>query len=415
MILRIKHPEKIFNDVYFKNLKNNYGTQIYFGGASSGKSYFILGQRTVLDVLISNRNFLIVRNVARTNRHSTFNEVLKGIANFNLTDYFKINKSEMTITAFNGNQILFAGLDDVEKLKSITPAKGVITDIIIEEATEIRYDAFKQLTKRLRGKSDVKKRITLMFNPIYQTHWIYKEFFQGWVDDKEEFINKGRDLYILKTTYRNNKFLTADDIERIESETDPYYRDVYIEGNWGILGNVIFRNWKAEDTSKYNFDRYINGLDFGFANDPAAFVRMSFDRKRNRLFILEEIYATGLDNEELAKLIKEKIGSELVTCDSAEPKSIQELRKYGVNARGAKKGKGSLETGYKFLQKLEIIIDPKCQNTINEFTVHKWKENKNGEALPIPEDKDNHAIDAIRYGIEDEIIENTYIEEEMEW
>ncbi|AEX84770.1 terminase [Marinitoga sp. 1135] len=415
MILRIKHPEKIFNDVYFKNLKNTYGTQIYFGGASSGKSYFILGQRTILDVLTSNRNFLIVRNVARTNRHSTFNEVLKGIANFNLTDYFKINKSEMTITAFNGNQILFAGLDDVEKLKSITPAKGVITDIIIEEATEIRYDAFKQLTKRLRGKSDVKKRITLMFNPIYQTHWIYKEFFQGWVDDKEEFINKGRDLYILKTTYRNNKFLTADDIERIESETDPYYRDVYIEGNWGILGNVIFRNWKVEDTSKYNFDRYINGLDFGFANDPAAFVRMSFDRKRNRLFILDEIYATGLDNEELAKLIKEKIGSELVTCDSAEPKSIQELRKYGVNARGAKKGKGSLETGYKFLQKLEIIIDPKCQNTINEFTVHKWKENKNGEALPIPEDKDNHAIDAIRYGIEDEIIENTYIEEEMEW
>ncbi|NUU96754.1 PBSX family phage terminase large subunit [Marinitoga sp. 1138] len=415
MILRIKHPEKIFNDVYFKNLKNTYGTQIYFGGASSGKSYFILGQRTILDVLTSNRNFLIVRNVARTNRHSTFNEVLKGIANFNLTDYFKINKSEMTITAFNGNQILFAGLDDVEKLKSITPAKGVITDIIIEEATEIRYDAFKQLTKRLRGKSDVKKRITLMFNPIYQTHWIYKEFFQGWVDDKEEFINKGRDLYILKTTYRNNKFLTTDDIERIESETDPYYRDVYIEGNWGILGNVIFRNWKVEDTSKYNFDRYINGLDFGFANDPAAFVRMSFDRKRNRLFILDEIYATGLDNEELAKLIKEKIGSELVTCDSAEPKSIQELRKYGVNARGAKKGKGSLETGYKFLQKLEIIIDPKCQNTINEFTVHKWKENKNGEALPIPEDKDNHAIDAIRYGIEDEIIENTYIEEEMEW
>jgi phage terminase large subunit len=411
MELAISNSEEYFNPVYLKNLTNQTPTQIYFGGSSSGKSFFILGQRTVIDVLTTDRNYLIVRNTAKTNRHSTFNEVLKGIRtlesqNGNI-ELFKVNKSEMTITAINnGNQILFSGLDDVEKLKSITPKKGVITDIVIEEGTEINYSAYKILTTRLRGRSRVKKRITWLFNPIYGGHWIFKDFFKGrWNDNKKELVEK--DLYILKTTYEDNNFLEPDDIERLlrEAGNDPYYRDVYVKGNWGVIGNLIFKNWEALDLSDYKFDRFENGLDFGFSNDPSAFVRVHINQEKKELYILDEMFATGLDNEELAGILKEKIKHEPIVCDSAEPKSIAELRKYRLNASGAKKGPGSLNTSYRFLQKFKIIIDEKCQNIINEFSTHKYKEDKDGNPLPVPEDKNNHGIDAIRYAIEKYILD----------
>jgi len=400
----IKNSHKAFNPYFRKNLTNTTPNQIYFGGASSGKSFFILAQRTPLDVLRTDRNFLIIRNVAKSNRNSTFNEIRKGIFGMGLSRAFTINKTEMTITCVNGNQILFAGLDDVEKLKSITPEKGVITDVVIEEGTEIKRSAYKQLTKRLRGTSKSKKRMTMMFNPIYQTHWIYKDFFQGnWIDSEFEYTDSG--LYIQKSTYRDNQHLEDDDIERIESETDSYYRNVYNDGNWGVLGNTIFKNWHVEDLSemKKTCDKKKNGLDWGFSNDPNAYVSMHLDIQRKKLYILDELFVKGIDNEELAKLLKPRIGSDILICDSAEPKSVKELRKYGIMALSAKKGPGSIETGYKFLGKFEIIVDVNCQNVINELTIHKWKEDKNGDALPIPMDRDNHGIDAIRYALESEI------------
>lgn len=399
------------NDIYLEQFENDTPTQIYFGGSSSGKSYYILAQRTIIDILTSDRNFLIVRKVGATNRNSTFNQVKKGIYEFDLDKYFKINKSEMTITCIrNGNQILFAGLDDVEKLKSVTPEKGVITDIIVEEATEISYNDYKQLTKRLRGKSTAKKRLTMMFNPIHQTHWIYKEFFANkWNETKTEYSDSM--LYILKSTYLDNKFLEPDDIERIESETDEYYIDVYLKGNWGIVGDVIFKRgtgkgtWRVEDLSeiKKTWDRFLNGLDFGFSEDPAAFTRMGFDKKRKILYIFEDFGVLGFDNEQLAEKLRPIIADEIITCDSAEPKSIKELRKYRINARGAAKGKGSIKNGYRFLKGLEIIVDPSCQGSINELSIHKNKQDRNGVSLGIPEDKNNHFLDSCRYGIESEI------------
>ena len=403
--------ERLVNPIYLNQISNETPTQIYFGGSSSGKSYFVLAQRTIVDIMTADRNFLIVRKVGATNRNSTFNQVKKGISEFNLDKYFKINKSEMTITCLhNGNQILFAGLDDVEKLKSITPAKGVITDIIIEEATEISYNDYKQLTKRLRGQSTAKKRITMMFNPIHQTHWIYLHFFADkWNPDTKEYSDEN--LYILKTTYHDNDFLESDDVARIESETDPYYIDVYNNGNWGVVGDLIFRRgtgkgyWRVEDLSEFKktCERFWNGLDFGFSDDPAAFNRMHYDRKNKRLYILDDFAVTGLDNEELADKIRPFVDRELVTCDSAEPKSIKELRKYRINARGAAKGKDSIKTGYRFLKGLEIIIDQSCQSTINEFSIHKNKQDRSGVSLNFPEDKNNHNVDSIRYGIESEI------------
>ncbi|MBQ8044333.1 MAG: PBSX family phage terminase large subunit, partial [Clostridia bacterium] len=169
--------DMFINNVYLPFLYDDTRTQIFFGGSSSGKSVF-LGQRVVLDILGGERNYLITRNIGGTIEKSVFNQVMKTIYENNLTKEFSVNRSTYTITCLrNRKQILFSGLDDVEKLKSITPIDGPITDVWMEEATESSYEAYKQLNKRLRGRSKVKKRVILSFNPIPQDHWIYNEFF----------------------------------------------------------------------------------------------------------------------------------------------------------------------------------------------------------------------------------------------
>ncbi|WP_211289570.1 hypothetical protein SPSIL_015080 [Sporomusa silvacetica DSM 10669] len=394
---------KVINPVYLPYLNNETRTQIYFGGSSSGKSYF-LAQRAVLDVISGGHNYLIVRKVARTLSKSVFNEITKAIGFLKLTPYFTINKSDLVITCVNGYQILFAGLDDVEKIKSITPAKNVVTDIWIEEATETDYDDIKQLNKRLRGKSLVKKRLILSFNPVYQTHWIYVEYFAGkWEESKNCYSND--DLSILKTTYRDNKFLMPDDIRELENETDPYYKAVYSDGKWGVLGHVIFKNWRTEDLSEKAkpFSMFQNGLDFGYAADPAAPTHNHFDRKNMTLYILDARYCYEMTNDLLAAEIKNMIDRQVITCDCAEPKSIKELRQHGVTAIAAKKGKDSVNFGIQWLQKLQIVIHYTLKEAINEFTVYKWREDKDGNVLPEPIDKNNHIIDSIRYALENEM------------
>jgi phage terminase large subunit len=394
---------KVFNPVYLeRGLRNQHRYQIYYGGSSSGKSVF-LAQRCVLDVFDGKRSYLVVRNVARTVRQSCFNEIVKQISEFKLAAYFNINKSDMVITCLpNRKQILFAGLDDTEKIKSITPHDGVITDIWVEEATECSQKAVKQLDKRLRGVAQVAKRLTLSFNPILRSHWIYQEYFDIWEDDKTYVESKRRNLSILKTTYKDNRFLMADDIASLENETDSYYYEVYTLGNWGVLGAVIFRNWRVEDFSdiERTFAHFDHGLDWGFGVDPFAYVKVHYDKTRKRLYVCDEVCAVGLLNEESATLIKPYAGRSRVVCDSAEPKSVEEIRRHGINAVSAEKGPGSVEHGIKFLQGLDIIIHPRCQQAKNEFASYKYKEDKNGEALPVPLDKDNHTIDAIRYALE---------------
>jgi phage terminase large subunit len=172
-----------------------------------------------------------------------------------------------------------------------------------------------------------------------------------------------------------------------------------------VLGDVIFTNWKVKDLSqeRKTFDNIRNGLDFGFGADPVAFNRMHYYKKRKRLYILDEFNGHGLTNPQLAKEIKPIVGNERVVCDSAEPKSIMELRNldaHKINAVGAMKGPDSVNFGIQWLQQQEIIIDKRCQNTINEFQSYQWKKNAAGETLRIPVDKDNHHIDGIRYAME---------------
>lgn len=404
MAINLEIDPAVFNDIYIKyQFYNNNRYQIYFGGSSSGKSVS-LAQRTVLDVLGGKRNYLVVRNVQSTIKRSCLNEITKAINSFNLREYFDINKTDMIITCnLNDMQVLFCGLDDVEKVKSITPKKGVITDIWVEEATECEKSDIKQLDKRLRGRADVVKRLSLSFNPILQDHWIYEEYFGIWEDNKQ-YVEKDN-VSILKTTYKDNRFLTPDDIAALENETDKYYYEVYTLGNWGVLGAVIFKNWRVEDFSdiEKTFDNYRHGIDWGFAEDPFAYIKSHYDKTRKRLYICDEIEAVDLLNSQSAPMVKEKAGRDRVICDSAEPKSVAEYKTLGVNAKGAKKGKDSVEYGIKFLQGLEIIVHPRCKNFKREISKYKYKEDKDGNVLPIPVDKDNHLIDALRYAMEDDM------------
>lgn len=387
------------NSAYLPFMCDETRMQIFFGGSSSGKSRF-LAQRCVVDVYNGGRNYLIVRKVAGTIRRSCFNEILKVINDWGLAKDFTVLQQDMLITCNNGYQILFAGLDDVEKLKSITPAKDVLTDVWIEEATETEPGDLKQLEKRLRGFSKFKKRIVLSFNPILQDHWIYSEYFGHW--DETKTIYKTETLLILKTTYKDNSFLSDDDVWALENEKDKYWYQVYTLGNWGSLGGVIFLNWRVQDLDEIykNTHKFCNGLDFGFAKDPAAMVHASYDRSRLTLYIFREVYEIGMTNDLLASAVKNVIGSQTVVCDSSEPKSIQELRNHGVSACPANKGKDSVLFGIQWLQQIQIIIDPRCVRTIAEFRSYRWKEDKLGNTLPEPIDKNNHLIDALRYATE---------------
>jgi len=401
--MKVEIETGVYNDVYYPHLDNMARTQIIYGGSSSGKSVFAVGQRPIYDILRGGRNYLICRQVARTIRNSVFNEVLKVISDWGVGALFSVNKSDMVITCVNGYQILFGGLDDIEKVKSITPAKGAITDIVVEEATETDRNTVKQLYKRQRGGDErYPKRLVLLFNPVLQNHWIYNEYFSGigWADTQTEY--RGDELSILKTWYIHNRFLTPADVRDLEGETDSYFRAVYTLGNWGVLGNVIFTNWAVQDLSgmRAQFTNRRNGLDFGFSSDPAALHRSHYDRARKTIYIFDELYEKGLTNDLLAIELKRLCGDDYIICDSAEPKSIAELVQHGVRALGAAKGKDSVIYGVQWLQQQKVIIDPSCVNTINEFRQYKWREDKNGVAMRVPVDRNNHLIDAGRYAYE---------------
>lgn len=404
---KVEIDPAVFNAVYVPHLRNMARTQIFYGGSASGKSVF-LAQRCVMDVMTGGRNYLVTRQVGRTLRGSVFTEVCRVISDWGVGALFTINKSDMLITCQNGYQIIFAGLDDAEKLKSLVPAKGVITDIWVEEATETEKSTVKQLYKRQRGGSTgTPKRLTLSFNPILQTHWIYEEYFSkiNLTDKQTEY--KSQNLSILKSWYIHNRFLTADDVHDLENEGDKYYRDVYTFGNWGVLGNVIFTNWRVEDLSGMldQFTNRRNGLDFGFSSDPAALSRSHYDKKRKTIYIFAELYELGLTNDVLADELKKICGADRIVCDSAEPKSIAELQQYDVNAAPAQKGKDSVNHGIQWLQQQTIIIDASCVNTKNEFMQYKWKEDAAGHAIRQPVDKNNHLIDGTRYAYEDDMLD----------
>ena len=395
----------VMNDVYIPYLDCMAETQIYYGGSGSGKSVF-LSQRPIVDLIRGGRNYLVCRKVQNSIRKSVFNEIESVIDNSGFRPYFTTNKTEMSITCKNGYQILFAGLDNPLSLQGVKPKKGVVTDLWVDEATEIERDDLKILSKRLRGGDEnVKKRKMFSFNPILKNHWLYDEYFKsiGWTDEQTEYITD--ELTILKTWYIHNKYMTQQDIDNLLNEKDEYYKAVYAYGAWGVLGDVIFTNWRVEDLSEMTaqFTNRRHGLDFGFSSDPAAVVNTHYVTGRKTIYIYRELYETGLTNDILAERVREMITDERIVADSSEPKSIAELNNHSVYAAGAVKGKDSVNFGIDWLKQQTIIVDKSCINMQNELSQYHWKKDAGGNSLKIPVDKNNHLIDALRYAYEEEM------------
>jgi len=393
---RLLVPAGAFNPAFLPHLLAQERVQLFYGGAGSGKSAF-LASRVVLDALCG-RNTLVARKVARTLRASCFTEVNKAIRRLGLGGFFKANVSQMQITCTkNGAQILFTGLLDVEKVKSLSPARGALSDIWVEEATEVSREDVKQLEKRLRGPSPHAKRLTLSFNPISRNHWLYREYFAGVPEDQA--VYRADNLLIMHSSYRDNRFLTPDDVRALEGEQDPYFREVYTLGRWGQAGGAILSRWRVAPILPGEIRQPLRlGLDFGYARDPAGALKVSFDRQKKRILVLDELYERGWHNARLAEALKSFAGRLPITCDSAEPKSIAELRRLGLQALPAKKGPGSLSHGLQWLSQHEIIIAPHCVNLQEELSQYRWREGPLGH-LPIPQGED-HLIDALRYALE---------------
>ncbi len=230
--INVQINKRVFNQKFVPYLDNDKRYLVFYGGAGSGKSFFVV-ERFVYKMLKNKMfNLLVVRKTGKSNRDSTFALFKQIISKWNLNKYFKVNESDLRVKCLlNNNEVTFAGLDDVEKLKSITFSKGELTDVWIEEASEVLESDFNQLDVRLRGKG-TKKQIVISFNPIDINHWLKKRFFDRTDDDIE----------IFHSTYKDNEFLDDDYKRLLESykETDEYYYNVYCLGMWGVLGKTVF-------------------------------------------------------------------------------------------------------------------------------------------------------------------------------
>lgn len=380
------------NTAYKPIIDDTHRFKVIYGGAGSGKSVFVAQWLVLKCIQEVGHRFLIVRKVANTHRYSTFALIRQIISELALESFFIINKTDLTITCANGNQFVFLGLDDVEKLKSIVG----ITDVWIEEASEITQSDFDQINLRLRGETKVNKQIVLTFNPVSIMHWLKKYFF----DVRRE------NATILKTTWQDNKFLDEEYIRELQAlkEKDYYYYQVYTLGEWGQLGNVVYTNYVIEDfpTDRRLYNNVYNGLDFGY-NDPSALVKVAL--KDDELYILDELYERKLDNTQLIERVGEHVDKdEWIIADSAEPARIQEFKKAGFKIQPSIKGKDSVRYGIDWIRRRKIHIHPSCQNFINEIQAYKYKEDRDGNVLDEPVDFNNHLMDALRYSVDELVL-----------
>ena len=397
--INIKNPYNVFNKHIYDNLQDysNF-TEIHYGGASSGKSHGVV-QKIVIKALQSwkhPRKVLFLRKVSTTIKDSIFQDVKECLSSFRILNRCKINKTDYSIELPNGAVFLFKGMDNPEKIKSI---KG-ISDIVMEEASEFTLDDYTQLTLRLREKKHKYKQIYLMFNPVSKANWTYRTF----------FINKPNNTVIYHTTYKDNRFLDNQAKHAIEDliiKNEAYYK-IYALGQFSALDKLVFPRYERKLLNKDDENlRYLEsyfGLDYGFINDPSAFLHVKVDMENKRLYVVEEYVKKHMLNDEIAEVIK-TLGyeKEIITADSAEKKSNQEIRNLGVyRIKDAVKGADSVINGIQFMQQFEIYIDERCVKTIEEFENYTWtKDRKTNEYINKPIDSYNHCIDAIRYAIGD--------------
>lgn len=353
-------------------------------------------------------NTLVVRKTYRTLKDSCFTDLKWASERLKVSHLweFKLSPLEATYTP-TGQKILFRGLDDPLKITSITVEYGYLCWGWIEEAYEIMDENdFNILDESIRGElpPNLWKQWTITFNPWNERHWLKKRFF----DVKHPSI-------LAKTTnYLCNEWLDKADLQLFErmKTNNPRRYKVAGEGNWGVSEGLVYENWKEKS---FTLDDVSNcktrcGLDFGYTQDPSAFVVMFYDSENAKLYIWDEMYAQRLSNKKIYERIRQMgYSKERITADSAEPKSIDELRGYGLRIKGSQKGKDSIMNGIQFIQDLEIIVHPRCVNFMTEISSYVFEKDKFGKQLNRPIDDFNHLMDAMRYALEQEIRKKKWI------
>ena len=389
-MIRLNIARSLFNDVYFPYLFDySHRYEVYYRGARSGKSVFIT-QKILCKACTSKRKVLIIRKYATTLKDSVFQLFIDQLKKWKIYKFCKVNMSTYTITLPNESVLLFKGLDDPEKIKSITD----ITDIWTEECSELSRDEFTQLDLRLRSQAG-NLQIFVSFNPVSKQNFVYQKWFVN---------GTPANTFILHTTYKDNKFLPKEYIEALleKQKSNPTYYKIYALGEFCTLDKLVYYNWKVEDFDHTQIKgKLLIGLDFGYTNDPTALVASVMTDKK--IYIFKEWVDTNKTNPQIAQVIK-SLGFQKSTiiCDSAEPKSIQELRQNGIYAaRESTKGPDSIIHGIQRLWEYEIIVHPSCTETITEFENYAWQKDKTtGEYINKPIDMFNHCMDALRYSLQ---------------
>lgn len=396
--MKINIHTSVFNDIYRPYLED-YSRRylVFYGGAGSGKSHFI-AQALVYKALKDRRKILVLRKVNRTTANSTFSLLLEILSSFHLLPYCKVNKTNFSIELPNGSVFLCSGLDDPEKIKSITG----LTDAWLEEATEFTPDDFTQIDLRVRHPTAENQNIYLSFNPVSKANWCYLYFF---ADDpsKKDFREQ---VKVVHTTYLDNPHLPQAYINSLllMKQTNEVYYKIYALGEFGSLEKLVYNNWQ-----KMDFDpslikgELLCGLDFGYTNDPTAFVASVLVEPESRIYIFKEWGGTGFLNDEIAKHIEDMgFAKSLIMADSAEQKSIDEIKKMGINRiKPCAKGRGSILQGIQKVQQYELIVHPSCEKIKEELENYSWtKDKQTNEYINEPIDAWNHYLDALRYSMQ---------------
>ena len=392
----------------FVNTKKRY--RVCKGSRGSKKS-----KTTALDLIrklkkYPQANALCVRRYGNTLRDSVFSDLKWAIKKLKMTGDWDWTVSPMQmVNRFTGQKILFRGLDDGLKITSISVDEGVLCFVWIEEAYEIgNEDGFNKLDMSIRGEvpEGYFKQITLTFNPWSANSWIKARFFD----------NPDEDTFVKTTTWKCNEWLDEADksIFLKMQENNPRRYRIEGDGEWGIAEGLIYEKVRFED---FNVDdiRKIPGvisafgLDFGFT-DPNSLICSMIDNKNMIIYVFDEWYKTGVTNKVIAQAIKEKgYGGQRIICDSAEPKSIQELKDEGIKAEPSRKGKDSVNHGIQLIQNYTLVVHPgKCPNFKIEIENYCWATDKNGKPTDNPDHEFSHGPDALRYGVTKVLLPDVY-------
>lgn len=354
-------------------------------------------------------NLIVFRKTYRTMKDSCFTDLKWALDRIGVIDEWNITLSPLEMTRkATGQKILFRGMDDPLKVTSVTVETGSLCWAWLEEAYEVmKEDDFNVLDESIRGEcpAPLFKQWTITFNPWNEKHWLKRRFFD----------NPDDETLAITTNYMCNEWLDAADIKVFEDmkKRNPRRYAVAGLGGWGIVDGLVYENWREEafdhtsDAFRRAHPHLISafGLDWGYTNDPTALFCGLLDKENKQLFVFDEMYEKGMSNRKIAeKIVLMGYGKERITGDSAEPKSIDELRSMGLRVRPAAKGKDSVRNGIQWIQDLEIIIHPRCVNFITEISNYTWDKDRFGATLNVPIDDFNHLLDAMRYALEDMMV-----------